>query len=112
MTPNNELKLFYKTIAEQIEIAKEKCQQVLMVGDFIVKIGNHIPDNKEIVSKGRRQLKRIIEKYDLNIINANENKCKGKWTRNQGEEILIIDYAITSQGYMETINSMEIVEGK
>ena len=55
-----------------------------MVGDFNVKIGNRIPGNKETVSKGGRQLKRIIEKYNLNIINANENKCKG-WTKEQGE---------------------------
>ena len=46
MTPNNELKLLQKTIAEQIEIAKEKYPQVLMVGDFSVKIGNDIPGNK------------------------------------------------------------------
>ena len=52
MTSNNGLKLLYKTIAEQIEIAKEKYQQVLMVGNFTVKVGNHIPHNKETVSKG------------------------------------------------------------
>ena len=46
-----------------------------MVGDFNVKIGNHISGNKETVSKG------IIEKNNLNVINANENKCKRKWTR-------------------------------
>ena len=34
MTPNNELKLLYKIIAEQTEIAKQKYQQVLMVEDF------------------------------------------------------------------------------
>ena len=81
VTPNNELKLLYKTTAEQIEIAKEKCQQVHMVGDFNVKLGNHIPGNKETVSKGGRQLKRMIKKYNMNIINANEHKCKGKRTR-------------------------------
>ena len=54
MTPNNDLKLLYKTIAEQIEIAEEKQQQVLMVGDFSVQIGSHIPCNKETVSKGVR----------------------------------------------------------
>ena len=54
MTPNNDLKLLYKTIAEQIEIAEEKQQQVLMVGDFSLKIGSHIPGNKETVSKGVR----------------------------------------------------------
>ena len=41
MTPNNEVKLLYKTIAAQTEIEKEK-------------IGNLIPGNKEIVSKRGR----------------------------------------------------------
>ena len=49
-----------------------------MVGDFHVKKGNHIPGNKETIWKGGRELKRKIEKYNLNIINANEIKCKGK----------------------------------
>ena len=91
MTPNNELKLLYKTIAKQIEIAKEKYQQVLLIGDFNVKIGKHIPGNKDTISKGGRQLKIIIEKCNLNIINANEIKYQGKWTRVQGEEKSIID---------------------
>ena len=74
MTPNNELKLLCKTIAKQIEIAKEKYQQVLLIGDFNVKIGKHIPGNKDTISKGGRQLKIIIEKCNLNITNANEIK--------------------------------------
>ena len=99
---NNELKLLYKTIAEQIETVKEKYQQVLMIGNFIVKIGSHIPGNKETVSKGERQIKRIIEKCDMNIINANENKCKGKWIREQGKKSSVINYVVTSQEYMKT----------
>ena len=92
MTLNKELKLLYKTIAEQIEIAKENCQQVLMIVDFNVKVGNHmLGNNKKTVSKGGRQLKRIIE---------------------QREERSIIDYVITSQEYMETIKRMEIDEEK
>ena len=83
-----------------------------MIGDFNVKIGNHIPGNKEAVSKEERQLKRIIEKYNLNIINANEHKCKRKWTREQGVKRSIIDYVITSQEHMDTIKSMEIDEEK
>ena len=47
-----DLKLLYKTIAELIEIAKEIYLQVLMVRDFNVKIGNHLTDNKETLSKG------------------------------------------------------------
>ena len=83
-----------------------------MVGDSNIKIGNDIPGNKETVSKRGTQLKRIIEKYNLNIINANENKCKEKWTREQEEKESVIDYVITSRAYMETIKSMEIDEQK
>ena len=67
MITNNELNFLYKTITEQIKTAKEKYQHVLMVGEFNVKIGNHTPGNKETVSKGGRQLKRITEKDNLNI---------------------------------------------
>ena len=83
-----------------------------MVGDSNIKIGNDIPSNTETVSKRGTQLKRIIEQYNLNIINANENKCKEKWTREQEEKESVIDYVITSQAYMETIKSMEIDEQK
>ena len=67
------------------------------------------PGNKEAVSKGGRQFKRI-GKYNLSIINAYEKKCKGTWTRKQGDERSIIDWVITSQEYMENIKSMEIDE--
>ena len=81
MATNNELRLLYKTVAEQVEIAKQKYLQVLRVKGFNVKMENHIPDNKQTVSKGERKLKRKIDKYNRNIINAKENKCKGKWAR-------------------------------
>ena len=93
-------------------MTKEKYQQLLMVGDFNVKIGNYILGKKETVPKGGRQRKIIIKEYNLNIINADVNKCKGKWTREQGEERSIIDYVATSQEYMETIKSMKIDEEK
>ena len=50
------------------------------------------------------QLKRVIEKYNLNIINENE---QGK---EQGEKRSMIDYVITSQKYMGTIKSVKIDE--
>ena len=83
-----------------------------MIGDFNVKIGNHIPGSKEAISKGGRKLKRIFEKYNLNIINANENKYKGKWTGEQDKERSIIDYVVISQEYMETIESKKKGEQK
>ena len=83
-----------------------------MVGGFNKKIGNHIPRDKETISKGGSQLKIIIEKYDLNITNANKIKGKGKSAREQGEKRSIIHYVITSQEYMETIKSTEIHQEK
>ena len=83
-----------------------------MVGGFNKKIGNHIPRDKETISKGGSQLKIIIEKYDLNITNANKIKGKGKSAREQGEKKSIIHYVITGQEYMETIKSTEIDQEK
>ena len=39
-------------------------------------MGKDIPENKETISKGRSHLKKKIEKYNLNIINANENRTR------------------------------------
>ena len=54
MTTNNELKLLYKTTAEQIEIAKEKYRLVLLIGGFSIKIGNHVPGKQRNSIKRRK----------------------------------------------------------
>ena len=46
VTPNNELKLMYEDIREQIKIGKEEKQQILILGDFNAKIGGTIEGNK------------------------------------------------------------------
>ena len=48
----------------------------------------------------------------MNIVNANINKRKGKWTREQGKERSIIDYVTTSQSYMQIIKSTVTGEEK
>ena len=48
----------------------------------------------------------------MNIINPNENKCKGKWTTEQWEEKSTIDCVSTSNKYLETIKSMKVDEEK
>ena len=53
-----------------------------------------------------------MEINNLNMINTNEHKRKGRWTREQGEERSIIDYVITSQENMGIIKNMEIDEEK
>ena len=59
--------------------------------------GIHCTDKK---SYNRQQ--RINEKYNTKIIPTNENKCKGKWKRQQDEERSTIDSVITNEEYVET----------
>ena len=42
VTPNNELKLVYEDIREQVKIGKEEKKQMLIIGDFNAKIGEAI----------------------------------------------------------------------
>ena len=46
VTPNNELKLMYEDIREQIKIGKEEKKQMLIIGDFNAKIGEAVEGNK------------------------------------------------------------------
>ena len=39
VTPNNELKLMFEDISEQMKIGKEEEQQILIMVDFNAKIG-------------------------------------------------------------------------
>ena len=59
VTANNELKLMYEDIREQIKIGKEEKQQILILGDFNAKIGEAIEGNKTQVTKGGTQLLKI-----------------------------------------------------
>ena len=51
VTPNNQLKIMYEDIREQIKIGKEEKQQTIILGDFNVKIGEAIEGNKAQVTK-------------------------------------------------------------
>ena len=77
VTSNNELKIMYKIISKQISVAQEERQQILILGDFNIKVGTYIEGNKPTVTKGRRQLMKMTKKYDLVIINKEKEICKG-----------------------------------
>ena len=66
MTPNKELKKLYTSITEEIIKAKEEDQQSIII-DFNAKIGDRIEGNMSTVTKGERQLIKIIDKYDMKI---------------------------------------------
>ena len=112
VTPNSELKKLYESISDQVDIGKENNQQIIILGDFNAKIGNYIKNNKEMITKGGRHLKRLVEKQNFCIVNGESNKCEGLWTREQGEEKSVIDYVITTKKDLNTIKTMKIDEEK
>ena len=81
VTPNIELKLMYEDISEQMKIGKEEEQQILIMGDFNAKIEQAIEGNKTHVTKGGRQLLKLVNKGSMIILNTAKEKCKGVSTR-------------------------------
>ena len=76
----------YESISDQVYIGKENNQQIIIPGDFNVKVGKYITNNKETITKGGRNLKRLLEKGNICIVNSKCNKWEGLWTGKQGEE--------------------------
>ena len=60
------------------------------------------------VTKGGRQLIKMIDKYDMKLVNEKEEICKGLWTREQGKDKSVIDFVITSKKCFTTITEMYI----
>ena len=112
VTPNKELKKLYTSITEEIIRAKEEDQQTIIIGDFNAKIGDRIQGNTATITKGGRQLMKMVDKYEMKIVNENKEICKGLWTREQGKEKSVIDYVITEEKYIERIKEVRIDEEK
>ena len=49
------------------------------------------------VTKGGRQLIKMIDKCDMKLVNEEEEICKGLWAREQGKDKSEIDYVITDK---------------
>ena len=112
VTPNSELKKLYESVSDQVGIGKENNQQIIILDDLNAKIGNYVKNNKETITKGGRDLKRLVEKGNLCIVNGESNKCEGLWTREQGGEKSVIDYVITTKRDLNTIKTMKTDEEK
>ena len=106
--PNKELKNLYTSITEEIIKAKGEDQQSIIIGDFNAKIGDRIKVNMSTVTKGGRQLLKMMEKDGIKIVNEEQGICKGLWTREQGKNKSVVDYLITNKNYFTTIKGMHI----
>ena len=73
----------YQSIGNQILLAKQNNQKLMLVGDFNCKIGQTIKGNKEEVTKSGKIFNEMITKNKLMVLNSME-ECKGVWTREEG----------------------------
>ncbi len=92
-TPVKKLKVMYRNLQDQIRKAKKENQEVLLMGDFNCKVGDVIPGNTEEVTKGGKMLMKMVDKLDLQLINAQE-ECEGIWTRVEKDKKSVLDYVI------------------
>ena len=112
VTPNKKLKQLYTSITEELIKAKEEDQQSIIIGDFNADIDDRIKGNMSTVTKGGRELLKMIDKYDMKAINEEKEICKRLWTREQGKDKSVIGYVITDKKYFTTIKGKHIDQNK
>ena len=54
----------------------------------------------------------MIDKYDMKLVNKEQEICKGLWTREQMKDKPLIDHVITDKKYFTTIKGMYIDQNK
>ena len=81
------------------------------MGDLNCKIGTVIGGNKDEITKGGRLLLKMVKKYKMKVLNA-ENCCNGVWTRIEGCKRSVIDYVMVFEEDVQYVKSMEIDEEK
>ena len=105
-------KKFYESITKETQKAREHRQQVVVLGDFNVKVGTTIQVNKETITKTRRLLLKMIQKETMSLFSADKHWCKGLWTREQGKEKSLIDNVMANTEYLNSIKKMIVDETK
>ena len=64
------------------------------------------------MTKGGRQIVKLVDKQDMVILNEQSEICKGLWTREQGKDKSAIDHVITNKENLQKIRKMIIDENK
>ena len=110
-TSKEVLEKMYDSIQEQIEIAKERQQNVLMVGDLNCKVGDVIQNNKTEITKGGRLLLKMVKENKMILLNASD-RSEGLWTRVEGQSKSVLDYVIINEESEAAFEKMKIDEDK
>ena len=87
-------------------------QQILILGNFNVKIGAAVEGSTTQVTKVGRQILKFTNTENMIILNTVKEKCKGVWARVQGEEKSITDYVLTDATSASTVKETKIDEEK
>ena len=87
-------------------------QQILILGNFNVKIGAAVEGSTTQVTKVGRQILKFTNTENMIILNTVKEKCKGVWARVQGEEKSITDYVLTDATSANTVKETKIDEEK
>ena len=82
----------YTSITE--EIIKAKGQKSIIIEHFNAKIGNRFKENMSTLTKEGRQLIKMIYKYDMGIVNEQQEICKVLSTREQAKNTSVIYFVI------------------
>ena len=106
----NKLKEIYETIEAEVADAQQKGESVLIMGDLNCKVGEAIEGNSGEVSKGGKLLLKMMKRFKLKMVNA-EECCQGLWTRVEGTCKSILDYVIVFEEDIHLIQKMVIDEG-
>lgn len=107
-----ELEEMYQRLESEIEHGKKNNERLLIIGDFNCRVGTIIQGNEDKVTKGGRILNSMNKKAGMILVNAVNEKRKGLWTRIQGEQKSVIDYAIIDKEEVKNVAMMEIDEEK
>ena len=103
------LKVMYEEIKEQIGLAKERQQKIVIIGDLNCKIGEEIPGNRKDVTTGGRLLMKMVEMHKLIVLNKT-SQCEGLWTRTDDKTRSVIDYIIADEESEKALEKMVIDE--
>ena len=95
-----------------MEICEHETSNILMVGDMNAHVGNDdegIAGNNDKIGTNGREYRRFWKERDLVLCN-NTTKCKGKWTRVDGESRSILDLTVATASAFNLIRTVEIDE--
>ena len=110
-TSKEEYEEMYRSVGEQILIAKQKNQKLLLMGDFNCKIGERVKGNTQEVSRSGKDFLKMAKSNKLLIINESE-KCTGIWTREEGNSKSVLDYMLIDKEDEIALSEMLIDEEK